>query len=129
MATDLEKQSTTAEETTTDPWALYIYGLKAPATKAKYRQWLRAFLEFIGYNDPQMPIEERARAFAARTRGDTNYAFGSLLRFFQMQRERLDRKEIAIGTVRNHAKAIKPLYEMACSASSGISIKVYQSGS
>jgi hypothetical protein len=112
-----------------DPCELYIYAIIAPATKAKYRQRLRAFLEFIGYNDPQMPIEERARAFAARPRGDTNYAFGSLLQFFQMQRERLDRKEIAIGTVRNHAKAINPFYDMACSASSGISIKVYQSGS
>jgi hypothetical protein len=29
----------------TDPWALYIYAIKAPATKAKYSQRLKAFLE------------------------------------------------------------------------------------
>ena len=87
--------------------------LKAPATKAKYRQRLRAFLEFIGYNDIKMPVEDKARAFAAKARADIAYAFNCLLRFFQMQRERIDRKEIAIGTVRNYAKAIKPFYEMA----------------
>ena len=30
-----------------------------------------------------------------------------------MQRDRIERKEIAIGTVRNYAKAIKLFYEMA----------------
>ena len=104
---------TTVEGTTTDPWALYIYGIKAPATKAKYSQRLRTFLEFSGYNDPNTALEDKARAFAAKTKADNVYAFNCLLKFFRWQRERIDRKEIAIGTVRNYAKAIKPFYEMA----------------
>jgi tetratricopeptide (TPR) repeat protein len=95
-----------------DPWDLYIYALKAPATKTKYCQRLRAFLDFSGYEESS--LEDKARAFAAKARTDSNnYAFNSLRRFFQMQRERVERKEIAIGTVRNYAKAIKLFYEMA----------------
>jgi hypothetical protein len=95
----------------TDPWALYIYAIKAPATKEKYSQRLRRFLEFTGYE--QRALEDKARAFAAKAQADNAYAFNCLLKFFQMQRERIDRKEVAIGTVRNYAKAIKPFYEMA----------------
>jgi hypothetical protein len=94
-----------------DPWELYVYAIKAPATKAKYCQRLRAFLEFLGYEEGS--LEDKARAFAAKATNDSNYAFSSLLRFFQMQLDRIERKEIAIGTVRNYAKAIKLFYEMA----------------
>ena len=101
----------TKELDQSDPWQLYIYAIKAPATKAKYCQRLRAFLKFLGYEENS--LEDKARAFAAKARTDSNYAFSSLLRFFQMQRERIERKEIAVGTVRNYAKAIKLFYEMA----------------
>lgn len=103
--------SPTRELEQSDPWELYVYALKAPATKAKYCQRLRAFLEFLGYEDGS--LEDKARAFAAKATTDSNYAFNSLIRFFQMQRERIERKEIAVGTVRNYAKAIKLFYEMA----------------
>jgi hypothetical protein len=96
--------------------AAVYYAIKAPATKAKYCQRLRAFLEFLGYN--QGSLEDKTRAFAARARADTSnnnnkYAFKSLLRFFQMQHERIERKEVAIRTVRNCAKATKLFYEVA----------------
>jgi hypothetical protein len=103
--------SPTKELEQSDPWELYIYAIKAPATKAKYCQRLEAFLEFLGYN--QYSLEDKARAFTAKARTDSTYAFNSLLRFFQMQRHRIERKEIAIGTARNYAKAIKLFYEMA----------------
>jgi hypothetical protein len=104
--------SSTKELDQSDPWELYIYAIKAPATKSKYCQRLRAYLEFLGYT--QDSIEDKARAFAAKARTDSNYAF-SMLRFFQMQRERIERKEITVGTVRNYAKAIKLFYEMSIS--------------
>ncbi len=101
----------TKELDQSDPWELYIYAIKAPATKSKYCQRLRAFLEFLDYEEDS--LEDKARAFTAKARSDSNYAFSSLLRFFQMQRERIERKEIVVGTVRNYAKAIKVFYEMA----------------
>jgi hypothetical protein len=107
-----EKQTTTTTTTTsitletteaTDPWMLFLYALKAPATKEKYIQRLIKFLDFLGYQGTK---EEKARAFTAKTRGDPNCAFNSVLKFFQSKRGQIDLKEMAIGTVRNALRAL-----------------------
>ena len=95
---------------TTDPWMLFLYALKAPATKEKYIQRLTKFLDFLDY---QGTTEEKARDFADRARQDPVYAFNSVLKFFQSKREQIDRKEMAIGTVRNYVKSIKLFCDMA----------------
>jgi len=100
----------TTNMATTDPWMLFLYALKAPATKEKYVQRLIKFLDFLGYQGTK---EEKARAFAAQTKADPVYAFNSVLKFFQSKREQIDRKEIAIGTVRNYVKSIKLFCDMA----------------
>jgi hypothetical protein len=89
---------------------LFLYALKAPATKEKYIQKLIKFLDILGYQGSK---EEKARAFADRARADPVYAFNSVLRFFQSKREQIDRKEMAIGTVRNYLKSIKLFCDMA----------------
>jgi integrase len=101
---------TTTSITSTDPWMLFLYALKAPATKEKYIQRLTKFLDFLGYQGTK---EEKARAFADRARKDPVYAFNSILRFFQSKREQIDRKEMAIGTVRNYVKSVKLFCDMA----------------
>jgi hypothetical protein len=55
----------------TDPWVLFLYALKAPATRDKYIQRLTKFLDFLGYAGTK---EEKARAFAAQAKADPNYA-------------------------------------------------------
>jgi hypothetical protein len=107
-----EKQTTiiTLDTSTTDPWMLFLYALKAPATLDKYIQRLTRFLDFLGLRGTK---KEKARAFAAQSKADPNYAFNSVLRFFQSKREQIDRKEMAIGTVRNYVKSIKLLCDMA----------------
>ena len=84
--------------TTTDPWMLFLYALKALATKEKYIQRLTKFLDFLDYPGTK---EEKARAFADRAKTDPVYTFSSVLKFFQTKREQIDRKEMAIGTVRD----------------------------
>jgi hypothetical protein len=91
----------TTFDTSTDPWMLFLYALKAPATKEKYIQRLTKFFDFMVY---QGTTEHKARAFADRARSDPLYAFNSVLRFFQSKHEQIDRKEMAIGTVRNYVK-------------------------
>jgi hypothetical protein len=82
----------------------------APATKEKYIQRLIKFLVFLGYKGTK---EEKARAFADRARAHPAHAFNSVLRFFQSKREQIDRKEMAIGTVRNYLKSTKLFCDMA----------------
>jgi hypothetical protein len=113
-----EKQTTTTTTTTitlesmeaTDPWMLFLYALKAPSTRDKYIQRLIKFLDFLGYTGTK---EEKAQAFAAQAKADTVFAFNSVLKFFQIKREQIDRKEMAIGTVRNYVKSIKLFCDMA----------------
>jgi hypothetical protein len=52
---DLHETMTTTA--ITDPWMLFLYALKAPATKEKYIQRLTKFLDFLGYQGTK---EEKA---------------------------------------------------------------------
>jgi integrase len=104
----LEMETTVT--TPTDPWILFLYALKAPATRDKYIERLTKFFDFLGYAGTK---EEKARAFADRARTDPIYAFNCVLKFFQGKREQIDRKEMAVGTVRNYVKSIKLFCDMA----------------
>jgi hypothetical protein len=84
---DNEFIPTTIITPTTDPWMLFLYALKAPATKEKYIQRLIQYLNFLGYQGTK---EETARAFADQARADPVYAFNSVLKFFQLKREQID---------------------------------------
>ena len=53
--------------TTADPWVLFLYALKAPASRDKYIQRLTKVPDFLGYIGTK---EEKARAFAAQARAD-----------------------------------------------------------
>jgi hypothetical protein len=58
---------------------LFLYALKAPATKDKYIERLIKFLDFLRYVGAK---EENARAFAALAKADPVYAFNCVLKFF-----------------------------------------------
>ena len=45
-------------------------------------------------------------------RDDPSWAFNCILRFVQSQKDRVDRKEITGGTLRNCVKVIKTFYEV-----------------
>jgi hypothetical protein len=53
IAKEVPTATTTIEttRTTTDPWMLFLYALKAPATKEKYIQRLIKFLDFLRSSD------------------------------------------------------------------------------
>jgi hypothetical protein len=51
------------EPLSADPWTLYLYAIKSPATKEKYLMRLEKFLNFLNF---QGRLEEKARVFAER---------------------------------------------------------------
>ena len=87
-----------------DPWTLYLYSIKSPATKEKYLLRLGKFLDYLNF---QGALEDKARAFARKGKVDSIWAFNSILKFIQFQKERFNRKEITAGTIRNYVKSIK----------------------
>jgi integrase len=93
-----------------DPWMLYLYAMRSPATKQKYLMRLRRFLSFLNL---QGVLEDKARIFAEKGKNDSIWAFNSILEFLQVQIERFNRKEITAGTIRNYVKSIKLFCQMA----------------
>jgi integrase len=102
----------TIERRELDPWTLYLYAMKSPATKEKYSMRLGKFLNFLNL-EKGGTLEDKSRAFAEKGRNDNVWAFNSILRFIQLLKERVDRKEITAGTIRNYVKSIKLFCQMA----------------
>jgi predicted RNA-binding protein len=93
-----------------DPWSLYLYAMKSPVTKLKYQKRLSTFLQYIGLAGI---TEEQAGLFAQKGRQDSNWAFNCILKFIKHELERVNRKKIRPGTLRNYVKSIKLFSEMA----------------
>jgi integrase len=108
----LENQKTVESEEL-DPWSLFIYAMKAPMTKDRYKTRVVKFFDFIGLDKEGKIVQDKARIFANRGKEDNNWAFSNVLRFIHFQKERVDRKEISGATVRNYAKSIKLFCDMA----------------
>jgi hypothetical protein len=106
-----EKRSETEklQETSMDPWSMFLYAMKAPMTRKKYRGRLVKFFDFI---ELQGLIEERLRVFAERAKKDLDWVFVNILRFAQVQKERVEKGEISPATFRNYIKAVKLFCEM-----------------
>jgi integrase len=98
-----------------DPWMLYLYAMKSSATKEKYLMRLGRFLDFVNPQEANKnsSLEEKARRFANRGRTDNGWAFSSIIKFLQLQKERFNQREITAGTIRNYVKSIKLFCQMA----------------
>ena len=57
-------------------------------------------------------FDTRCNLFAMKVREDPSWAFSCILRFIQSQKNRVDRKEITGGTLRNCIKGIKTFCEV-----------------
>lgn len=67
------------------------------------------FLTFIGL---QGTIEEKSVQLYEMSKEDVNLLQAYLIRFINSQKERIENKEIAEGTLRNYMKAIKLFFSM-----------------
>jgi integrase len=111
---DIVQQEGEVQQQESDVWSLYIYALKSPITRVKYQKRLAKLFDFISLEQGgDKTIEQRALIFAERGRKDVNWAFSSIVKFVQFQRDRVNRKEITGATVRNYIKSIKLFCEMA----------------
>ena len=75
--------------TMTDPWSLFLYGMKAPMTREKYRGRLAKFSDFIGLTEDT--TEERANTFTEKGKKDSEWVFVTVLQFAQAQKRRVER--------------------------------------
>jgi len=92
-----------------DPYSLFIFAMNSPLTKQKYVPRLNKFFDFINLNGT---IEERCKIFAAKSREEPSWVIACVIKFLQMNKERVERKEITAATALNYVKTIKLFCEM-----------------
>jgi len=99
------------QETVEDPYSLFIFAMNAPQTREKYITRLDRFFRFV--NVQGATIEERCRSFNDTAKKDNNkWVLNNILRFLQIYKERVERREISGATLRNYVKSIKLFCEM-----------------
>jgi hypothetical protein len=70
----LEKaERSAAEAENLDPWSLYIYAMKAPMTRDRYKTRLAKFSDFIDLELAVKKLQYRARVFAHRGKENSNW--------------------------------------------------------
>ena len=93
-----------------DPYSIFKYAMNSPITRDRHTTRLDRFFSFIGVEGAH--IEERCRVFVQNAKKDNSWAFTDIINFLQVQKDRVDRREITGSTVRNYVKAIKLFTEM-----------------
>jgi hypothetical protein len=97
-------------ESELDTWSLYIYAMKSPVTREKYQRRLDKFFDFIGLKGDN--TQGKSHVFLKMAQKDSRWSFNSILKFVQYQNNRVLKREITGGTIRNYVKSIKLFCEM-----------------
>jgi hypothetical protein len=87
-----------------DPYGLFIYSINSPVTRQKYTLSMGRFFRFVGLPGS---IEEQSTTFVQKSHEEDNWAFYNILRFLQMQRERIESKVITASAIWNYVRPIK----------------------
>lgn len=98
-------------ESSTDSYSMFLFAMRSPKTRVKCTGRLRMFFDFIDISTGSMA--ERSKAFYDRAKYDNGWAFSSIVQYLQKQKERIERKEICAGTMKNYFQAIKLFCDMA----------------
>jgi hypothetical protein len=92
-----------------DPMSNFMYALQSTATKRQYPRRLKLFFDFCFNNS--YDLESQAIQFLKKSKDDS-WAYSQIMNFIMFQKGRMNKKEIAAGTVRNYVKAIKLFCQM-----------------
>ena len=86
------------------PYLKFKYAIKTEITRKYYERRLKKFFDFIEFEHIEKDIEYRCNKFAEKSKGDINWALSQIIRFLQYQKERVEKKEITSGTLKNFVK-------------------------
>jgi hypothetical protein len=86
-----------------------MYALKSSEARRQYPRRLKLFFDSEGLRGT---LNQQATEFLKRLKEDINSEQDNLLRFLDFHKERVRRKELAAGTVKNYYRAIKLFCEM-----------------
>jgi integrase len=87
------------------PYFLFVGSIRSPVTKEKYLQRMGYFFDYL--NIHQKDAEERFEILTQKASGDTSWLVNAIFRYLQVQKGRVERKEISTSTLRNYIKPIR----------------------
>ncbi len=93
-----------------DPLQHFTYALRAPETKRQYPKRLKMFMDFVQIEGDR---KQQAKTLKEKIKGDPEWFKISLIRFFEYQKERARKNDIAFSTISNYYKAIKLFIDMS----------------
>lgn len=88
------------------PYENFVMALKSPETKRQYPKLLKMFLDHIRL-DISLSFEERVNLLYEKSTTETNWLATNTFRYILFHKNRVERKEIVAGTLKNHVKVIK----------------------
>lgn len=96
---------TAASITKKKPVSDALLYVNSDVTRKQYHRRLELFFEFVGLEGED--IDQKGQAFLERARQDETWAQSQIIRFMAFQKQRVEKKELAAGTLKNFYKPIK----------------------
>ena len=93
------------------PYANFLYALKSLEVRRQYPKLLKIFLDTIKFVLDK-DIEERANLLFQQSFSNKKWLENQIIHFVEHQKQRVERKEIAAGTLKNYVKVIKLFCQM-----------------
>jgi hypothetical protein len=93
----------------TNPVLYAFKYLNSPETQRQYPKRLKLFFDYIEM--PGKDIEKQGQAFLEKATGNKQWAEEKIFLFLDFHKQRVLRKELAAGTLKNLCLAIKTFYE------------------
>jgi hypothetical protein len=94
-----------------NPYSNFLYALKSLEVRRQYPKLLKIFLDTIKF-DLDKPLDERVYLLFQESVAKTKWLETKIIRFVEYQKQRVERKEIAAGTLKNYVKVIKLFCQM-----------------
>ena len=87
----------------------FTYALRAPETRRQYPRRLKVFMD---YTKIEGDLKQQAKTLKDKIQKEPEWFKVSLVRFFESQKERARRNDIAFSTISNYYKAVKLFVDM-----------------
>jgi integrase len=94
---------------------MFLYALRAPESKRQYPRRLKVFLDYLtdkGELECSSSLEDECKEFLIKTKENPKWANSQLMEFILFERNRAERGDIVVTTIRNYLKATKLFLEM-----------------
>ena len=99
------------EESSTDPYSMFLFAMRSPKTREMHWKIEDVFLILL--ISLLELLAECSKAFYNKAKYDNGWGFRSIVQYLQKRKERVERKEISAGTMKNYFQAIRLFCDMA----------------